>query len=90
MVSAKNTSETIRFTEVQARALADWWGGSYKPVRDPEESGEFRHGVVLRPPDRENQVVPLSPELVVFTLEEARSLENCRDAINPGAPDWVG
>ena len=90
MVSAKNDSENISLTEVQARALADWWGGSYKQVRDLEESGEVRHGVVLRPPDREDQEVALSPELVVFTLAEARSLENCRDAINPGAPDWVG
>ena len=90
MVSAKNSCERIRLTEVQARALADWWGGSYKQVRDPVESGEVRHGVVLRPPDREDQEVALSPELVVFTLAEARSLENCRDAINPGAPDWVG
>ena len=90
MVSAKNNPERIRLTEVQARALADWWGGSYKEVRDPKDSGKIRHGVVFRPPEREDQEVPLSPELVVFTLEEARSLENCRDAINPGAPDWVG
>ena len=90
MVSAKNNFERIRLTEVQARALADWWGGRYKEVRKPEEPGEVRHGVVLRPSDREDQEAPLSPELVVLTLEEARSLENCRDAINPGAPDWVG
>ena len=90
MVSAKNNSENIRLTEVQARTLADWWGGSYKQVKDPEESGAVWHGVVLRPPDHIDQEVPLSPEFVVFTLEEARSLENCRDAINPGAPDWVG
>ncbi|MEJ2070696.1 MAG: hypothetical protein P8X65_02010 [Syntrophobacterales bacterium] len=90
MASAKNNSATIRLTEVQARVLADWWGGSYKQVRDPEESGEFRHGVVFRQLHQEEQAVPQSPELVVFTLEEARSLENCRDAFNPGAPDWVG
>jgi hypothetical protein len=90
VVSAKNNSERIRLTEVQARALADWWGGSYKQIMDPEESGEVRHGVVFRQIHREDQAAPLPPELVVFTLEAARSLENCRDAINPSAPDWVG
>jgi hypothetical protein len=90
VVSGKNNSERIRLTEIQARALADWWGGSYKQVMEPGESGEVRHGAVFRQLHREDQEAPLLPEHVVFTLEEARSLENCRDAINPGAPDWVG
>ena len=87
MSRAKNHSETNKLTEIQARALADWWGGSYKQVLDPKNSGEVWHGVVFRPPD---WATPPSSELVVFTLEEARSLENCRETINPGAPDWVG
>jgi hypothetical protein len=87
---AKKTSATVRLTEVQARALADWWGGNYKQVLDPKNSGEVWHGVVFRSLDREDQSVPPASELVVFTLAEARSLENCREAINPGATDWVG
>ena len=90
MFSGKNNSGNIRLTEVQARALADWWGGSYKQVMDPRNSGEVWHGVVFRPPDVEDQAAPPALELVVFTLEEARSLANCREAINPGATDWVG
>ena len=90
MGRAKNHSATNKLTEIQARALADWWGGSYRQVVDPEESGGVLHGVVFRPPDREDQAAAPSSGLVVFTLEEARSLENSRDAINPGATDWVG
>jgi hypothetical protein len=88
--SAKNKIATSRLTEVQARALADWWGGRYKQVKNPEESGEVWHGVVCRQLNREDQAMPPSQELVVCSLEEARSLENFRDAVNPGAPDWVG
>ena len=86
----KNLPETDRLTEVQARALADWWGGSYQQVMSPKNLGEVWHGVVFRQLDRKELSIPLSLEHAVFSLEEARALENFRDAVNQSAPDWVG
>lgn len=83
-----NRSSTTRLTEVQAKILADWWGGSYRRIMGTEKSGEVLHGVVFRPHNPEEFALP--PELAVFSLEEARALENVRDAVNPGSPDWLG
>jgi hypothetical protein len=85
-----NSSKTTLLTEIQARALADWWGGRYESRLSPEKSGEIWHGVVFRPLDWKDPSMPLSPKLVVFSLEEAQALENVRGAVNPEAPDWVG
>jgi hypothetical protein len=89
-VVSVNRSERIRLTKVQARALANWWGGHYKQMMSPGNSGEVWHGVVFRQLDRKDHPMSLSQEIVVFSLEEARALENFRDAVNPGSPDWVG
>lgn len=85
-----NNSKTTLLSEIQARALANWWGGRYESRLGSEKSGEIRHGVVFRQLDRKNPFIPVSPKLAVFSLEEARALENVRDAVNPEAPDWVG
>ena len=85
-----NTPKTNRLSEIQARALADWWGGRYEPRKNPEKSGEVWHGVVFRPLDLKGSSKPLALKHAVFSLEEARALENLRDAVNPDAPDWVG
>ncbi len=89
MIKAHRT-ESTRLTEVQARALADWWGGCYELRVNPKDSGEVWHGAVFRLPDGEGLPRPRSPEVAVFSLEEARALENIRDSVNPEAPDWVG
>ncbi len=85
-----DTSDTTRLSEGQARTLADWWGGKYSQVMSPERSGEAWHGVIFEPSAQETQAMPESGEVAVFSLKEARSLENLRDAVNPEAPDWVG
>jgi hypothetical protein len=81
--------KTTRLTEMQARALADWWGGCYERL-NPEKSGEVWHGVSFRQLHRKDPSSPQSPGLAVFSLEEARALENLREAVNPASPDWVG
>ena len=88
MIKANNP-KTTRLSEIQARALADWWGGSYERTGS-EKSGEVWHGVVFQPLDLKGSSKPLAPKHAVFSLEEARALENLRDAVNPDAPDWVG
>ena len=83
-------SGTNRLTEVQARTLADWWGGRYQQVVNPEGSEEVWHGIVVRPCDQADLSSSMSPEVTVFFLEDAQALENFRDVVNPGALDWVG
>jgi len=85
-----DTSGINRLTEVQARTLADWWGGRYNQIMSPERSGEAWHGVIFEPTARETQAMPEARPLAVFSLEEARSLENLLYAVNLYAPDWVG
>jgi hypothetical protein len=85
-----NHAKTTRLTEIQARALADWWKGRYEARKNPEKFGEAWHGVVFQPLDPKDPSVPPSPKLAIFSLEEARALENVRGAVNPEAPDWVG
>ena len=79
-----------RLTEAQARALAHWWGGAYQRTKGPAGLGEVWHGVVFTSPGRGDIPTPVSPGLALFSLEEVRNLENLRDDVNPGAPDWVG
>lgn len=85
-----NRSGTTKLTKVQAKALADWWGGRYQQVTKPEGSGEIWHGVVFRPSNQADLSSLVSSEVAVFFLEDAQALENVRDAVNPEAPDWVG
>lgn len=80
-------SKTTRLSEAQARALADWWGGSLQQVSSPDQAGETFFGVVF---PKDSQAACLSPKPAIFSLEEARFLENLRDVNNPSAPDWVG
>jgi hypothetical protein len=83
-------SESNRLSEIQARALADWWGGRYQQVINPEGPEKVWHGIVFRPADQTDLSIPMSSEVTVFFLEDAKALENFRDVVNPGALDWVG
>jgi hypothetical protein len=87
-VSHTDKSATTSLTEAQARALAAWWGGRYEKKVTPGGSGSAGHGVTLAAV-REDRSVP-SPEIIIFSLEEARDLEKFRQAVNPHSPDWVG
>ena len=89
MVS-RNQAGTCGLTEVQARALADWWGGTYHRVASPGTPGEVCHGVILPGEDQPGRQTPASRETAIYSREEAQALEKFRDAVNPGAPDWVG
>jgi hypothetical protein len=86
-VAYSTASETTRLSEAQARALADWWGGTVERITSPDLPGETWYGVVF-PKDSQAACLPREP--AIFSLEEARFLENLRDVNNPNAPDWVG
>lgn len=88
-MSHTKTSSATGLTEAQARALAAWWGGRYESKVTPGGSGSAGHGVTFAAAAREDRSVP-SPEITIFSLEEARSLEKSREAVNPHSPDWVG
>ncbi len=89
MASGKK-SETTGLTEAQARALADWWGGSYQKYAGPGGSGDTCHGVILYRFCKPDPAMQGTRETIIFSLEEARALEKFRDVNNPGAIDWVG
>jgi len=89
-VPCTKKSGTTGLTETQARALADWWGGRYQQVSSPGRAGKTRHAAIFQSPGQEKQGTLIPRDIVVFSLEEARILEKFREAINPGAPDWVG
>jgi hypothetical protein len=89
-VAHTKRSGTTRLTEAQAKALADWWGGKYHEAIGLESQGKACHGVIFTPDGKQERADPVSRQLAIFSLEEARALENTRTADNPGAPDWVG
>jgi hypothetical protein len=89
-VAPTKRSGTTRLTEAQAKALADWWGGKYHEAIGLESQGKACHGVIFTPDGKQERADPVSRQLAIFSLEEARALENTRTADNPGAPDWVG
>jgi len=89
-VACTTESKTTRLSEAQARALADWWGGSLEQISSPGQAGETFFGVVFPSWGQEDQTIPHSQKTAIFSLEEARFLENLRDGNNPNAPDWVG
>jgi hypothetical protein len=88
-VASANQSRSTALTEIQARALADWWGGRYELLLGPEGEGPACHGVIL-PSAGWPDSTPASRESAIFSLEEALALEKFRGAVNPAAPDWVG
>jgi hypothetical protein len=85
-----NSSGKTRLTEAQARALADWWKGTYHQVISPECPGNTCHGVIIEPDGAQDQSDPASCQRAIFSLEEALILEQVRGHDNPGATDWVG
>jgi hypothetical protein len=84
------TSAATGLTEAQARALAAWWGGRYERKASPGAPGAAGHGVIIFSPGGHDRSVAPSPEVTIFSLEEARELEKFRQAVNPHSPDWVG
>jgi hypothetical protein len=89
-VASINQSGTTGLTEAQARALADWWGGSFQELSSPGGAGKARYAVICEVPDQDPPAPPHPRAVVVWSLEGAQALEKLRDAVNPCAPDWVG
>ena len=87
LVASSKERAATKLTEAQARALAAWWGGRYESRVGPGAPADG-HGVILTAA-RVNGSAP-SPEITVFSLEEARALEKSRESVNPHSPDWVG
>jgi hypothetical protein len=77
-------------SEAQARALADWWRGKYHQVNSPDCPGSTCHGVIIESCGTQDLANPTAHQRTIFSLEEARLLEQARGHDNPGATDWVG
>jgi hypothetical protein len=76
-------------TEQQARSLAHWWGGTYQTVSPIVGDNHVRHGVIVS--GGECQPVPhAGAGVAVFSLEEAREMENRRGFQDAASPDWIG
>ena len=73
----------IPLTESQARALAFWWSGRYHRLKPEHKGEESLHGVNIL-------MTQVSEAASIYFLEDANCLENQRNSINPGAPDWLG
>lgn len=90
MDSGKPKGKTL-FTEQQAKVLAQWWGGEYQQVNlTSKGKTEVIHGLFIGSPNISGPELSTPCQILVFSLEEARELENRRSEINPSAPDWVG
>jgi hypothetical protein len=77
-------------TEQQARTLAHWWGGKYQQIRLPEGENPIRHGVLIAR-EKSCQLQGQTEAVIrVFSLEEAREMENRRGFQEAASPDWVG
>jgi hypothetical protein len=84
---SKHNQKTL-LTEQQARTLAHWWGGEYHEI-SPAAGGDVpRHGVVLT--GHKSCSAQADAPTWVFSLEEARDLENRRGFQDAANPDWVG
>jgi hypothetical protein len=89
-VACSTRSEKTSLTESQARALADWWGGRYHQIFSPEGPNHACHGVIIETSGAQDSTAPASCQRTIFSLEEARILEQLRGHDNQGATDWVG
>lgn len=83
-----NPGDKTPLTEQQARSLAHWWGGEYQEISAAAGGNVPRHGVALT----SNKSCPAQTDAPtwVFSLEEARDLENRRGFQDAASPDWVG
>lgn len=77
-------------TEQQARALAHWWGGQYEQIFRPEMAATVCHGVVLPAPETTPNQDHSAGLTRIYSLEEAREMENRRGFQEACSPDWVG
>jgi len=80
-----NLQKQTPLTEQQARSLAHWWGGEYRQMSPGAGENAGRHGVLLNRPQSDNESY-----LQIFSLEEAREMENRRGFQEAASPDWVG
>jgi hypothetical protein len=86
-----NPYEQTPLTEQQARSLAHWWDGEYQQISLIEEKNVIRHGVVVT--GQKSSCLPqaeAATPIRVFSLEEAREMENRRGFQEASSPDWVG
>lgn len=72
-------------TEQQARSLAHWWGGEYREATSGAGEPVARHGVLVHRRQADQDCL-----FQIFTLEEAREIENRRGFQEAASPDWVG
>ncbi len=77
-------------TEQQARSLAYWWGGAYQQISPTEGENAIRHGVVVTGKKSCRPQADADAPIRVFSLEEAREMENRRGFQEASSPDWVG
>ena len=83
-MNCSNSSGKTRLAEAQARALADWWGGRYRQVISPECPGKVCYGVIIEPDGAQDLAIPPSCPRAIFSLEEAKILEQVRGPENEG------
>jgi hypothetical protein len=89
-VPSTNKLAPTGLTETQARTLADWWGGRCREIISRQNARETRYVVIFESPGQKYPARTGPHAIVVTSLEGAQALEGLRDAVNPGAPDWVG
>lgn len=77
-------------TEQQARSLAYWWGGEYRQDQAVTGENARRHGVLVTRAGHDRLDLQTETCYRIFTLEEAREMENRRGFQEAASPDWVG
>jgi hypothetical protein len=83
-------TEKTPLTEQQARSLAHWWGGDYQQIFLGERGTMIRHGVVVTGTKSCRPRADADDPIQIFSLEEAREMENRRGFQDAASPDWVG
>ncbi len=77
-------------TEPQARSLAHWWGGEYRQDQAVAGKKACRHGVLVTRAGQDRLELQSETCYQIFSLEEAREMENRRGFQEAASPDWVG
>ncbi len=89
-MSKSMPSEKTPLTEQQARSLALWWDGDYQKISPTGGESAVRHGVVITGKRGCCAQVYADGPIMVFSLEEARDMENRRGFQEAASPDWIG
>ena len=85
-----NPGAQTPLTEQQARSLAHWWSGEYQQILPAAGENLLRHGVLIHRPQGCRPNPDFEPPARVFSLEEAREMENRRGFQEAASPDWIG